>query len=86
MIEVRVLRIGSMHVQTARKRFDDNGVDALALASSSIPHGTVDRLGMEWIVYRMLMMQAMYSGIACNATASAWRLQERAVLLHASAG
>lgn len=44
MIEIRVLRAGSMHVQTARKRLDDNGVDALALAPCSIPHGAVDRL------------------------------------------
>ena len=45
MIEIRVLRAGSMHIQTARKRFDDNGVDTLALASGTVPLGTVDSLG-----------------------------------------
>ena len=45
MIEIRVLRRGSMHIKTACERFDDDGVDTLALASGPVPHGPVDRLG-----------------------------------------
>ena len=34
-----------MQIQAPRKRFDNDGVDALALASGTIPHGAVDLLG-----------------------------------------